>query len=168
MALTRIDELPFVHVAEALAYLGAIPAPCAVGDLHPQGIQALQAMLGREQTGQLTRIEKVRAIQYAAVNGSPKARLVLAVMYSEGVGVATGLCPRLPLVRGGRQGRLAGGQIRPLDLLSLGMAGVADQNKADAVVHQLDAALAGFKPSADRLQGILARVNGAPHERDLW
>jgi TPR repeat protein len=44
----------------------------------------------------------------------------------------------------------------------LGLAGVADQDKAEAVVMQLDAALAGFKPSATRLQAVLAQVSRNP------
>ena len=168
MALTRIDELPFVHVATALAYLGVIPTPCAVGDLHPQGIQALQAMLGREQTGHLDRIEKVRAIQYAAVNGSARSQLVLAVMYAQGVGVAADYARAFYWFEKADKEGSPEAKYALSTFFSLGMAGVADQNKAAAVVHQLDAALAGFTPSADRLQAILARVNGAPHEKDLW
>ena len=41
----------------------------------------------------------------------------------------------------------------------LGLKGVADQDKAQAVVMQLDAALEGFKPSVNRLQDVLAQVS---------
>ncbi len=44
---------------------------------------------------------------------------------------------------------------------SEGLAGVADQAKAEAVVHQLDAALSGFRPSTHRLSAMLERVAGA-------
>ncbi len=44
----------------------------------------------------------------------------------------------------------------------LGLAGVADQNKAESVVLQLDSALAGFRPSATRLQAVLAQVSRNP------
>ncbi len=44
----------------------------------------------------------------------------------------------------------------------LGLAGVADQDKAESVVMQLDSALAGFKPSATRLQAVLAQVSRNP------
>jgi TPR repeat protein len=168
MALTRIDELPFVHIADALAYLGVIPAPCAFADLHPQGVQALQAMLGREQTGHLDRIEKVRAIQYAAVNGSAHAQLVLAVMYTQGVGVAPDYARAFHWFQQADKEGSPEAKYALSTYFALGMAGVADQSKAQAVVHQLDAALSGFTPSADRLQAILARVNGAPHEREQW
>ena len=46
---------------------------------------------------------------------------------------------------------------------SLGVQGVADQDKAKAVILQLDAALSGFHPSQDRLAAILSRLYRAPH-----
>ncbi len=49
---------------------------------------------------------------------------------------------------------------------SEGMAGVADQDKAEAVVHQLDAALSGFRPSVNRLRAMLERVS--PGRRRGW
>jgi hypothetical protein len=45
---------------------------------------------------------------------------------------------------------------------SLGLQGVADQDRAKAVVYQIDGALAGFKPSAWRLQQLLAQVSRPP------
>ena len=87
-ALARLPELPFVHIGESLAYLRVIPSPLLDERmLSLNDAQTFQAMIGRPATGRLTGVEKVRAVQYAAVNGSSKAQLVLAVMYSEGVGV---------------------------------------------------------------------------------
>jgi uncharacterized protein len=167
-ALARIDELPFVHVADAMVYIGALHAACDFGHLLPQDVQALQAMLGRPQTGRLDRIERVRAIQYAAVNGSPRAQLVLAVMYSQGVGVPTDYARAFHWFHRAEEEGSPEAKYAISTYFSLGLAGVADQDKAQAVVQQLNAALSGFTPSADRLQAILARVNGAPHmpERD--
>jgi hypothetical protein len=48
---------------------------------------------------------------------------------------------------------------------SLGMAGIADQDKARAVVYQIDGALAGFKPSVSRLQQVLAQVSRGGRQR---
>ncbi len=42
---------------------------------------------------------------------------------------------------------------------ALGVAGVADQDKAEAVVHRLESALTGFRPSVTRLQAVLAQVS---------
>ncbi|MFX8848567.1 hypothetical protein ABTM68_19950, partial [Acinetobacter baumannii] len=42
---------------------------------------------------------------------------------------------------------------------SLGVQGVSDQDKAKAVVYQIDSALSGFKPSAEKLAAILRRMN---------
>ncbi|HEY5413009.1 MAG TPA: hypothetical protein VIJ94_20020, partial [Caulobacteraceae bacterium] len=85
-ALLRINELPFEHIAQSLVYLHVILTPCLESELTPHDVQTFQAMLGRPTTGVLTPLEKVRAVQYAAISGSPRAQLVLAVMYAQGVG----------------------------------------------------------------------------------
>jgi hypothetical protein len=163
-ALARIDALPFVHVSEALTFLRVLPQPVDRADALPtSAAKALQAMLGRPQTGVLTPLERVRAIQCAATNGSAHSQLVLAVMYAEGVGVPTDYARayhwfELADKQGSGEAKYAMSQY-----FSLGVQGVADQDKAKAVVLQLDAALAGFHPSEDRLQAILARLYRAPH-----
>lgn len=160
IALDRLSELPFVHISEALTYLRVTPkAVRREQDLYPGDIQTLQAMLGREPTGRLSAIEKVRAIQYAAVNGSPRAQLVLAVMYSEGVGVRRDYARAFHWYSEADKQGSAEAKYAMSTFFSLGMDGVADQNKAEAVVYQIDAALAGFKPSAGRLQQVLAQVS---------
>jgi len=160
VALDRLSELPFVHIGDALAYLRVTPKVAKrEADLYPGDIQTLQAMLGREPTGRLTSIEKVRAIQYAAVNGSPKAQLVLAVMYSEGVGVRRDYARAFYWYAEADKQGSAEAKYAMSTFFSLGMDGVADQNKAEAVVYQIDAALSGFKPSVGRLQQVLAQVS---------
>jgi len=187
LALGRIEELPFIHVVEAMRFLGAIPREDGPRDarfrdgrfrddrrgldLDPRNIQALQAMLGLEQTGRLTPLEKVRAIQYAATNGSPKSQLVLAVMYAEGVGVPMDYARSYAwFAKADKQGSPEA-KYAMSSYFSLGVSGVADQDKAKAVAYQIDAALSGFKPSADRLSGILARTAGGSRpegEREPW
>lgn len=176
-ALARLDALPIVHVADALTYLGVLPKPparwiCPHDYAIPShAAQVFQAMLGREQTGRLSSLEKVRAIQYAATNGSPRAQLVLAVMYTEGVGVPADYARAyywfdMADKQGSPEAKYA-----ISTYFSQGLAGVADQNKARAVVYQIDAALSGFGPSADRLQAILSRTysgsRGEPGPHDL-
>ena len=172
VALSRIDELPFIHVIDAMRFLGAIPKDgYRDANVDPREIQALQAMLGLEQTGRLKPIEKVRAIQYAATNGSAKSQLVLAVMYSEGVGVPMDYARSYAwFAKADKQGSPEA-KYAMSSYFSLGVAGVADQDKAKAVVYQIDAALSGFKPSADRLSGILARTAAGSRpegERGPW
>ncbi len=166
VALSRIRELPFVHIAEALTYLRVLARPCANEDsLYPQEIQAFQAMIARPQTGVFAPIEKVRIIQYAAVNGSPKAQLVLAVMYAEGVGVPRDYARAFHwFAEADRQGS-AEAKYAMSTYFSLGVAGVADQDKAKAVVYQIDSALSGFKPSVGRLQQVLAQVSRTPRHQ---
>jgi TPR repeat protein len=164
-ALARIHDLPFTHVAQALVFLRVIPKSCDEDFVTHDQVKVLQAMLGRPQTGYLTPLEKVRAIQYAASNGSSHAELVLAVMYSEGIGVPADYARAYhwyeqAAKQGSGEAKYAMGQF-----FSLGVQGVADQDKAKAVVLQLDGALSGFHPTADKLQAILARMNRAPHPR---
>jgi TPR repeat protein len=164
LALYRVGELPFKHIAEALTYLHVIPKPCDnEHQLTSHDVQTFQAMIGRPTTGWLTPLEKVRAIQFAAVNGSPHAQLVLAVMYAQGVGVPPDYARSFHwFEEADRQGSPEA-KFAVATFFSEGLAGVADQQKAEAVVHQLDAALAGFRPSAHRLRRMLERVSPGPH-----
>ena len=159
-ALSRLDELPFIHVGQALAYLQVTPRPApSVQLLTPSEVRAFQAMIGRPQTGRLAPIERVRAVQYAAVNGSARAQLVLAVMYSEGVGVRADYARAYYWYqRADRQGS-GEAKFAIANYFSLGVEGVADQDKAKAVVYRLDSAMAGFKPSAERIQAVLAQIS---------
>ena len=159
-AQSRIRDLPFVHIAEALSYLRVSPKPWGDESHAPRSeVMAFQAMLGRPQTGWLSPLEKVRAIQYAAVNGSSKAQLVLAVMYAEGVGVVSDYARSFHWFEAADKQGSGEAKFAMSQFFSLGVQGVADQDKAKAVVYQVDAALSGFHPSSDRLQQILQRMN---------
>ncbi len=122
-------------------------------------VQAFQAMLGRPATGRLSAIERVRAIQYAAVNGSAKAQLVLAVMYSEGVGVRTDYARAFHWYGEAARAGSPEAKFAIANYFSLGVGGVADQDKAKAVVFRLDSAMAGFQPQANHIQAVLAQVS---------
>jgi hypothetical protein len=159
-ALYRINALPFEHIADALVYLHVIVSPCLESELTPHDVQTFQAMLGMPTTGVLTPLEKVRAVQYAAISGSPKAELVLAVMYAEGVGVAPDYARAFHWFQEADKQGSPEAKFAVSTYFSEGLAGVADQEKAEAVVKDLDAALAGFGPSAHRLSALLDRVNG--------
>ena len=176
-ALLRISELPFEHVAQALVYLHVIVTQCLESEMTPHDAQTFQAMLGRPLTGHLTPLEKVRAIQYAAISGSPKAQLVLAVMYAEGVGVAADYARAFHWFQEADKQGSPEAKFAVATYFSEGLAGVADQQKAEAVVKELDAALAGFKPSVHRLSALLDRVGGGhrgwygytrPEEEDIY
>ena len=168
-ALSRIDELPVVHILDALRYLRVINGPVFLFDGHdrpyrgpdllPGQIQSFQAMIGREQTGHLSPLEKVRAIQYAAVNGSTHAQLVLAVMYSEGIGVRADYARAFHWYQEADRGGSPEAKFAIANYFSLGVGGVANQDKAKAVVFRLDSALAGFQPSANHIQAVLAQVS---------
>lgn len=159
-ALRRVNELPFVHVGQALRYLGVTETAATNPDQLSRGhVETLEAMLGRAQDGRLDPIERVRAIQYAAVSGSPRAQLVLAVMYAEGVGVPADYARAFHwFSEADRQGS-AEAKFAMSTYFALGVSGVADQDKAKAVVYRIDSALEGFAPTVERVQGILAQVS---------
>ena len=161
VALSKIGQLPFVHIGAALAYLHVIPNAVAFEkDLTVQDVSSFQAMLGRPANGiSLSPLERVRAIQLAAVNGSPRSQLALAVMYAEGVGVPRDYARAFYwFSEADKQGN-AEAKYAMSTYFSLGVQGVADQDKAAAVVYQIDSALSGFKPSAQRLREVLAQVS---------
>jgi hypothetical protein len=125
-------------------------------------------MLGLAQGTRLTNLDKVRAIQLAAISGSAKAQLVLAVMYSEGVGVPADYARSFHwFAEADRQGSPEA-KFAMSTYFALGVEGVADQDKAKAVVYRIDSALAGFHPTVSRIRAVLAQVSrgGRPTYRD--
>lgn len=168
-ALSRIHELPFKHVSDALLYLGVIQRPAGSATGLAQGeIDTLKAMLGHAQGGRMTNLEQVRAVQYAAINGSSRAQLVLAVMYAEGVGVPADYARSFYwFSEADRQGSPEA-KFAMSTYFALGVEGVADQDKAKAVVYRIDSALEGFRPTVSRLQSVLNQVSrgGRPSHVD--
>ncbi len=160
-ALSRMGaELPFIHVGRALRYLGVTDtAPQRSEELSKRQIETLEAMLGHPMEGRLSHLERVRAIQLAAVNGSSEAQLVLAVMYAEGIGLPADYARAFRwFEEAARQGSPEA-KFAMSSYFALGVAGVADQDKAQAVALRIDSALSGFGPSAGRLQAVLAQVS---------
>ena len=161
-ALQRMNELPFIHVGRALRYLGVTQeVALRPEDLSKHQVETLEAMLGHPIEGRLSYVERVRAIQLASVNGSSEAQLVLAVMYSEGIGVPADYARAFRwYAEADRQGSPEA-KFAMSTFFALGVSGVADQDKAQAVAYRLESALSGFKPSAARLQAVLAQVSRA-------
>ena len=159
-ALSRMSELPFVHVGRAMRYLGIVDVvPNKPEDLSKRQIETLEAMLGHPMESRLSWVERVRAIQLAAANGSSEAQLVLAVMYSEGIGVPADYARAYRWYEEAARQGSPEAKFALSTFFALGVAGVADQDKAEAVVQRIDSALAGFGPSASRLQAVLAQVS---------
>jgi TPR repeat protein len=159
-ALGRMTDLPFVHVGRALRYLGVTEeAPDSASDLSARQVQTLEAMLGHDMDSRLSYLEMVRAIQLAAVNGSSDAQLVLAVMYSEGIGVPADYARAFHWYSQADKQGSPEAKFAISTYFALGVAGVADQDKAEAVASRIDSALAGFGPSASRLQAVLSQVS---------
>ena len=166
-ALTRMGaELPFIHVGRALRYLGITEtAATRPEDLSKRQIETLEAMLGHPMESRLSYLERVRAIQLAAVNGSSEAQLVLAVMYAEGIGLPADYARAFKWFdEAARQGSPEA-KFAMSSYFALGVSGVADQDKAQAVALRIDSALSGFGPSAARLQAVLAQVSRSQQRR---
>lgn len=161
-ALSRVTELPFIHVGRALRYLGVTDTVAErPEDLSKRQIETLEAMLGHPMESRLSYLERVRAIQMAAVNGSSEAQLALAVMYAEGVGVPADYARAFHwFSEADRQGSPEA-KFAISTYFALGVSGVADQDKAQAVAYRIESALSGFGPSASRLQAVLAQVSRA-------
>ena len=122
-------------------------------------------MLGHPIEGRLSYQERVRAIQLAAVNGSSEAQLVLAVMYSEGIGVPPDYARAFFWYEEAARQGSPEAKFALSTFFALGVSGVADQDKAEAVVMRIDSALAGFAPSVARLQAVLSQVSRSQQRR---
>ena len=161
-AITRMQEIPFNHVGRALNYLNlTADSPTSPDGVSKQSLNALRAMIGVATTyanPKMINLDRLRAIQLAAINGDQKSQLVLAVMYSEGVGVATDYARAFFWYNQAAKQGSGEAKYAMATYFSLGLAGVSDQNRAESVVLHLGSALDGFKPSVDRLQAILAQV----------
>lgn len=159
-ALSRMVDLPFIHVGRALRYLGVAQDAATAPDLLSKNqVETLEAMLGHPMEGRLSMIERVRAIQLAAVNGSSEAQLVLAVMYSEGIGVPIDYARAFHWYEEAARQGSPEAKFALSTFFALGVAGVADQDKAEAVVQRIESALSGFAPSAERLRAVLEQVS---------
>ncbi len=153
-------ELPFVHVGRAMRYLGITEnVATRPEDLSKRQVETLEAMLGHPMESRLSYLERVRAIQLAAINGSAEAQLVLAVMYSEGIGVPADYARAFHWYEEAAKQGSPEAKFALSTFFALGVAGVADQDKAEAVVQRIESALSGFGPSASRLQAVLAQVS---------
>jgi len=161
-ALSRVHELPFKHVSDALLYLGVITRPANRPEDLAQGeIDTLKGMIGEPQGGRFLPIDAVRAVQYAAVSGSARSQLVLAVMYAEGVGVPADYARAFNWFSEADKQGSPEAKFAMSTYFALGVEGVADQNKAEAVVYRMDSALSGFKPTVSRIQAVLEQVTRA-------
>ncbi|WKL55851.1 tetratricopeptide repeat protein [Asticcacaulis sp. ZE23SCel15] len=168
-ALIRMEELPFVHVGRALVYLDLTQTLySSPSEVPADTLTGLRAILGKATTGRaemvrMTNAEKLRAIQLAAINGSSQAQLALAVMYSEGVGVPADYARAFYWYQQAEKQGSPEARFAMSTYFALGLAGVADQSKASAVVLRLDSAMGGYRPSAQRLRAILEQVSRNPN-----
>ena len=163
-ALDAFQEVPFIHVSRALCYLQV--AHCegrSAHELDQHAVGAFHALIGEPVTDPFTPLDGVRAIQLAAVRGSPDSELLLAIMYLEGIGVRADYARALYwFERAAHQGS-PDAQFAVSTFFALGVEGVADQDHAAAVAQRLASAVDGFHPSAQRLRDLLAHIYRTHH-----
>ena len=82
-------------------------------------------------------------------------------MYAEGVGVPADYARSFHWFQEADRQGSPEAKFAMSSYFALGVAGVADQDKAEAVVFRIESALSGFTPSASRLQAVLAQVSRA-------
>jgi TPR repeat protein len=158
-ALREFTDVPFIHVGRALEYLQvARPAPASAAALDPHSVAAFHELIGEPARGPFSLLDAVRAIQLAAVRGSVDAQLVLAVMYSEGIGVRADYARALKWFEAAAHQGSPAAQFAVSTYFALGAEGVADQDKAAAVAARLSSAVEGFHPSAERMRDLLAHI----------
>ncbi len=158
-ALREFTSVPFVHVGRALAFLQVSHGvPVAPRDLDSHAIAAFHELIGEPVSGPFSLLDAVRAVQLAAVRGSVDAQLVLAVMYSEGIGVRADYARALRWFEAAAHQGSPAAQFAVSTYFSLGAEGIADQDKAAAVAARLASAVEGFHPSAERMRDLLAHV----------
>jgi TPR repeat protein len=158
-ALREFTAVPFVHVGRALDFLQVTHGvPVNVSDLDGHGIEAFHELIGEPAKAPFSLLDGVRAIQLAAVRGSVDAQLVLAVMYSEGIGVRADYARSLKWFEDAAHQGSPAAQFAVSTYFALGAEGVADQDKAAAVAARLASAVEGFHPSAERMRDLLAHI----------
>jgi TPR repeat protein len=163
-ALRAFEAVPFVHVSRALCFLQVAHCECnSLHELDPHAAGAFHAMIGEPIQDPFTLVDGVRAIQLAAVRGSADAQLLLAVMYSEGIGVRADYARSLKWFEAAAHQGSPAAQFAVSNYFALGVEGVSDQDKAAAVAQRLASAVDGFHPSAQRLRDLMAHIHRNLH-----
>jgi hypothetical protein len=155
--LERIfDEVPRGNRRQALSALGYLSG----GRDYKDAVTRFQRALREPETGDLTPLQQLRAIQIAAERGSAEAQTTLGVMYTKGVGV----CRGQSYARAYHWFRKAADQRAPAALYALsryydeGVDAIADQDIARSVTYSIASAQAGFWPTEIELKRLLRQA----------
>ncbi len=166
VALSRVREIPFDAIRDALAFRGLLPRARGPWRSSPADIalavRKFQSALNFEPTGFLAPQEAVRLIQMAAVDGDAESQNRLGIMYAKGIGVARNFTrARDWFDKAAKQNY--GEALYNLGVLyKVGPDGVAqDKDKASRLF--VESALAGFNPTRCELKDLLAQANGPEH-----
>lgn len=163
-ALQAFISVPFLHVSRALCFLQVEPCHAdRLQELDPHAVAAFHKMIGEPANDPFTPLDGVRAVQLAAVRGSADAQLLLAVMYSEGIGVRADYARSLKWFEAAAHQGSPAAEFAVSSYFALGVEGVADQDHAAAVAQRLASAVDGFHPSAQRLRDLLAHIYRTHH-----
>jgi TPR repeat protein len=163
-ALRAFEAVPFIHISRALCFLQVSHCDAkSVRELDQHAVGAFHAKIGEPVQDPFTLLDGVRAIQLAAVQGSADAQLLLAVMYSEGIGVRADYARSLKWFEAAAHQGSPAAQFAVSNYFALGVEGVSDQDKAAAVAQRLASAVDGFHPSAQRLRDLVAHIYRTHH-----
>jgi hypothetical protein len=140
-ALSRVDsQLPMEYVVSALRLLGFYR-----GSLKEASAE-FQKSIGETPTGHLNEMQKVRAIQAAALRGHAPSQNRLGVMYVKGIGVAKNFVRAEKWFELAADQQSAAANYHLSVIYSEGARGVP-QDKDKATRYHVRAMAAGFRPS---------------------
>lgn len=167
IALSRIRELPYNAVLEALDFRGYAKRSKACGPppvCFRKGVLQFQAAMGFEPTGVLTASQTVRLIQMAAVDGDAIAQDRLGIMYSKGIGVPQNFVRAEKWFIKSANQRFPDALYNLYVLYKVGPNGIEpDEHKA--VSYSAQAMAAGYKTTLCELQDLLNQADGTGHGR---
>ena len=159
--------IPPRDVQQALWFLGWSTVPFARwaavnGGSEFKAIARFQATIGDDPTGRLTAPQIVRLIRAAAERGDAASQNTLGVMYAKGVGVPINYVRAEYWFQKAADQRYAAAMYHLGVLYKAGPAGIK-QDLSKANDYFTASALAGFKPTMNQLEQLLAAASAGPH-----
>jgi TPR repeat protein len=152
--------LPPNAVSQALKFLGWNRGK---GDI--QGIQKFQQTIANAPTGKLTAPEAVRLVQTAALRGDAGSQNALGIMYAKGIGVIRNYVRAQYWFQKAADQRYGAALYHLGVLYKVGPPGIR-QDLSKSNDYMTASALAGFRPTLNQLNELLARAASTPRPGD--
>ncbi len=148
--------LPGNAVHQALRFLGWTSSGSDI-----QGIQKFQVTIADAPTGKLTAPEAVRLVQTAALRGDAASQNALGIMYAKGIGVQRNYVRAQSWFQKAADQRYAAALYHLGVLYKVGPLGIR-QDLSKSNDYMTASALAGFRPTLNQLNELLARAADQP------